>query len=488
MYIRMILLMIINLYASRVILQQLGVEDYGIYNLVGSIVSMFFSLKSMFAASTQRFLNYEMGRGSESKLLLIYNLSTYINGIISIVFFILVEIIGIWFLECQAMISPERIASAHWVFQFSVITTIIGIMNTPLDACIIAHERMDFYAYLSIFEGVAKLGICYLLVLGSYDKLVLYGALLLAVTICTRTINQLFCIRNFAECHIKLIWDKGYFKRMLSFASWAFFGNSAFALAQSGLNMVLNIFGGPTVNAARGIAHQVNMALGHFVSNMGIVLKPYTIKTYASGDKEKAFDIAYMASKVYFFTQLILIIFVVFLADYLIQFWLGQVPQYVVVFLDLVLIQSLIKTWHQPLDMLFGAEGNIKYYQLFEGVVLFLPVPMSYLLLKTGMPYYTVFISAIFCEIIHIVGIAMLGKHVFGLRLNTYVKKVILPCTLCFMLCLMIYCYSLARTKELIDNVLYMLTTMIMTTILMIGISLNKSEKQIILSIIKRKK
>lgn len=487
MYVRMVFLMLVNLYASRIILQQLGVDDFGIYNLVGSIVALFISLKAIFAASTQRFLNFEMGKGNERKLQLIFNLSTYINGGISIVFFLLAEVVGIWFLECHANIPSDRLIAAHWILQFSVFTTIIGIMNTPLDACVIAHERMDFYAYLSVFEGLAKLGICFLLSVGSFDKLIFYGALVLGVAIINRLINQWFCLRNFPECHIIKTWDKAYFKRMASYATWAFFGNTAFALAQSGLNMVLNVFGGSVVNAARGIAYQVNAALWNFIVNITIVLKPYTVKSYAAGEKAKAFDLAFMASKIYFFIQMLLVLFVVFLADYLIQFWLGQIPEYVVIFLDLVLIQSLVKSLQMPLDMLFSAEGNIKYYQLYEGIVLFLPVPAAYILLKMGLPYYSAFIVVIVFEVIHIFGIALIGKKVFGLNLPNYTKRVIFPCIANSILCLLGYYFSQLHFHPLYENILYMLLTMIVATLHMYLFMLNSNERTLIIKLIKKK-
>ena len=402
MYIRMGFLMLISLYTSRVVLQQLGVEDYGIYNLVGSVVAMFISLKAIFASSTQRFLSYEMGRGDNSKLQLIYTMSTVINAIISLIFLLLVEAVGIWFLNTKINIDPSRLVAAHWVFQFSVISTVISIMSTPLDACVIAHERMDFYAYLSIFEGIARFGICYLLTVTGFDKLIVYGFLTLLVTIVVRLINQIFCMKEFEECHLKKCWDKEYFHKMISFAGWAFFGNTANILSQNGLNMVLNVFGGPVVNAARGISYQVQGALNQFVQNIVVVVKPYAIKTYSSGDYDKAVSFAHITSKLYFIIQLLLVIFVTFLADRLIQLWLGQIPEYTIVFLDLIIFQSLVRSLHMPLDFLFCGEGNIKNYQILEGVILALPVPCSYVLLKLGAPYYSAFVSIVIFEVVHI--------------------------------------------------------------------------------------
>lgn len=487
MYIRMGFLMLISLYTSRVVLQQLGVEDYGIYNLVGSVVAMFISLKAIFASSTQRFLSYEMGRGDNSKLQLIYTMSTVINAIISLIFLLLVEAVGIWFLNTKINIDPSRLVAAHWVFQFSVISTVISIMSTPLDACVIAHERMDFYAYLSIFEGIARFGICYLLTVTGFDKLIVYGFLTLVVTIVVRLINQIFCMKEFEECHLKKCWDKEYFHKMISFAGWAFFGNTANILSQNGLNMVLNVFGGPVVNAARGISYQVQGALNQFVQNIVVVVKPYAIKTYSSGDYDKAVSFAHITSKLYFIIQLLLVIFVTFLADRLIQLWLGQIPEYTIVFLDLIIFQSLVRSLHMPLDFLFCGEGNIKNYQILEGVILALPVPCSYVLLKLGAPYYSAFVSIVIFEVVHIIAISSLAKKVCHLDLKEYYKIVIIPVLLCtFVYAIMFYLNTLID-----ESLLLVIGNVLITTLMVLGImyfvGFSRNERATLLSIIKRK-
>lgn len=488
MYLRMGFLMLISLYTSRVILQQLGVEDYGVYNVVGSIVVMFVSLKAVFASSTQRFLSYEMGKGNNEKLQLIYTMSTIINALIAVLFIILVEIVGLWFLAYKINIDPSRIVAAHWVFQFSVISTVISIMSTPLDACVIAHERMDFYAYLSIFEGLSRLGICYLLSLTNFDKLIVYGFLTLMVTVMVRIINQTFCMKEFSECHLKRCWDKQYFIKMTNFAGWAFFGNTANALSQSGLNLVLNVFGGPIVNAARGISYQVSTALSQFVGNLTIVVKPYAIKTYASGSINKAIDFAHLSSKVYFAIQLVLVIIVTFLCERLLQLWLGQVPEYTVVFLNLIMIQSLVRSLHMPIDFLFCGEGNIKYYQIIEGIILALPVPLSYGLLKMGLPFYTAFISLIICEVLHIMAITILATKICHLNLGNYYKSVVFPC----LVCSTIYGIAFYVNTLIESNLLWVVVNILITTacilLVMYFWGLSNSERESLLGIIKRNK
>lgn len=488
MYFRMGFLMLISLYTSRVILQQLGVEDYGIYNVVGSIVVMFNSLKAIFAQSTQRFLSYEMGMGNVEKLQCVYNISTLINIIISVIFVILVEVVGLWFLEFKMNIEPSRIVAAHWVFQFSVLATVISILSTPLDACIIAHERMDFYACISIFEGLAKLGICYLLAMSGFDKLIVYGFFVLIVGIIVRIINQFFCMSQFKECHLKRVWDLQYFKKMTKFAGWAFLGNTAFVLTQSGLNLILNVFGGPIVNAARGISYQVQSSLSQFIANLSIVVKPFAIKTYASGDIAKVLNLVYLTSKVYFIIQLLIVIVVTFWADDLVLLWLGQIPQYSIVFLKLIMIQSLVKSLHMPIDMLFEGEGNIKHYQIVEGIVLALPIPLSYLSLHLGFPYYTVFVILIICELLHILSISILAKYICQLNLGTYLSSVIIPCCICSIIYGIMFYIKSRYDLNFICELFYVLLIFIMEILFMVFCGFSRLERHSFLALIRKKR
>ena len=488
MYARMIFLMAISLYTSRVILQQLGVDDYGIYNVVGSIVAMFISLKAMFAGSTQRFLNYEIGSGHPENLHTVFNTSAFINLLIGFVFVIFAESVGLWFLEFKINIDPSRLVAAHWVLQFSILTTFITIICIPFDACVIAHERMDFYAYLSIFEGLAKLGICYMLSIWDVDKLILYGFLMMMISVIVGIINYCFCHHNFNECYYTRTFNKDYFVRMSKFAGWAFFGNTSNAISNNGLNMVLNVFGGPVVNAARGITQHVIGALNQLISNITIVVKPFVVKTYASGDIDKAIHFSFLSSKIYFMIQLILVTCITFFTERILKLWLGEVPEYTVIFLILVMLQSQIRSLHMPIDMLFSGKGDIKYYQIAEGIILFLPVPMSYVFLRLGFPYYTAILSLIITEILHISAITLICKNVCGLPLAEYYRKVILPCALCFALFGIFYWLN----TEVINNLLLTIgnatLSMLTTTSFMFFIGLTKEERKMLLSIINRKK
>lgn len=488
MYFRMALLMLISLYTSRVILQKIGVTDYGIYNLVGSIVLMFNSLKSVFAGSTQRFLNYEMGRGNHVKLKLVFNLSIVINLFISLILVIGVESVGMWFMETKINVDPSRLYAAKWVFQFSILSMVVSLLTNSFNACIIAHERMDFYAYISIVEGLLKLGICYMLSMFLWDRLIFYGFLMLLVHVVVLLACYIFCRLNFEECRFTRIWDKSYLKNMTIFAGWAFFGNTSFALTQNGLNMILNVFGGPIVNAARGIAYQVSTALHGFVSNLIIVIKPFAIKTYASGEFEKSMKVLYLSTKLFFFIQLTIVICFTYLTTQIVELWLGSIPEYSVIFINLVLIHSLVKSLHSPIDMIYSAEGKLKYYQIVEGIILALPIPLSYLALEYGAPYSSVFCIVILCEVLHIFAIACLASYIWRLPLVSYLKKSILPCALCFSIYAIMYVVNYRMAENITSSIMYAIITMLVVCAMMYLWGFSNEEKTILLNIIKIKK
>lgn len=488
MYIRMAFLMVISLYTSRVVLQVLGITDFGIYNVVGSIVAMFASLRLVFASSTQRFLSYEMGQGNTDRLKDIFNMSLLINFFIAIIFILLIEIVGEWFISNKMVLDESRLDVTRWVFRFSVIAAVLGIITTTFDACIIAHERMDFYAILSIVEGLMKLGVVYALTFFSIDKLFLYGLLLLVVAFVVLLANIVFCRINFSECKYQLTWNRNYIKNMASFAGWNFLGNTSYTLSQNGMNMVLNVFGGPVVNAARGIAFQVYNALQQVIGNISVVIKPFAIKAYSSGQVNMAMEILYFSSKVYFVIQTMIVGLFIYFDKEIIQLWLGQVPEYSVVFLDLVLLDSVVRSLHNPIDILFYSVGDLKYYQIIEGINLLLPLLFSYIALSIGCDYSSAFVIIIVMEIINMAAIVLLAEKKCGLDKNVYLKRVVLPCIVLSV----IFAFFLAlKYQTNFSSLVKVLMLILMFTIIcayMLCAGLNKWEKQQVISIVKRSK
>lgn len=487
MYIRMFFLLLINFYTSRVLLQQLGVEDFGTYNLVASIIIMFASLRLLIASSTQRFLNYDMGKGNNDRLQIIFNMSIYINLCIALIFFIIIESVGIWFFAYKINIDPSRLQAAFLVFQCSIVSSLISIFTTSYDATIIAHEKMDFLAIASLLDATLKLGAVFLLPIIPFDKLALYGILLMVISCITFIINFIYCRIHFAETKFKKVWDKALFYEMIGFAGWNFLGKFAATATQSGLNMILNIFGGPIVNAARGIAFSLNSATNQFVNNINIVLDPFFIKTYASKDFHKFYMTFNFTSKVLYFVQILLVIPFYFFSEEILKFWLGQVPEYSVLFLRLILIWSLIRAPHSPIDKLFKAVGNIMYYQIIEGIILALPLLTSYIFLKSGFDYSTIFFSMIVFEAINLFIILLLAKKQCKFPLKSYFSSVFLP-NIIFSLPLICGIFIIKYIRIDILSTFILVATIEILTLLLFVCFLNSDEKNQIYIIVKRKK
>lgn len=480
MYMRMVVVMLVSLYTSRIILQNLGIEDFGIYNVVGSLVIMFNSLKTIFTSSTQRYINYELGKGNQDVLNLVFNLSLKINLLIGVVFFILVEIVGLWFINAHINVPENRLFAAQFVFQVSVISAIFSLMMTSFDALIIAHEHMGFYAGMSVVDVFIKLGIVFSLPLFSSDRLITYALLLLIATFLLDLLKCLYCRNIFEEVIFRNVWDRKLFREMTAFAGWNFFGNTAFSLTNNGINMVLNVFGGPVVNASRGIAFQVNYALQQLQKNLSIVVEPFAIKTYAEGNMNKSFDVLYITSKVYFLIQLLVVIILSFFTKEIITWWLGEVPPYVISFLIFLLWYSLVRALHNPINTLFYSVGDMKYYQLFEGIFLSTPLIISFFLLKYGFPFYSVFLVQLIVEAINLICVSVIAKHVCGLNLVRYVRSVYIPCIMSFSLYLVPFCYVFFHADAWSLKIVLVFSTMVMVLVTMYVVGFNQQERQIV--------
>lgn len=301
LYIRMLLTMTVSLYTSRVVLNTLGVVDFGIYNVVGGVVLMFSFLNSSMSSATQRFLSIELGKQDYLQLKKVFSMSVNIHAIIAIAIFILAETIGLWFLNARLVIPADRIVAANWVYQFSIFAFMLTIMNVPYNATIIAHERMKVYAYVSIIEVFLKLTIVVVLVFSGFDKLKLYSLLVFVVSIIVWIIYKVYCKRNFHETSYIYFWEKSLYKTLINYAGWNLFGNIAGVTFNQGINIMLNLFFGPTINAARSIAYQINSAVSGFVSNFQIAMNPQIVKSYALEDLKYMHQLIFQGAKYSFF-------------------------------------------------------------------------------------------------------------------------------------------------------------------------------------------
>ena len=426
LYARMLLLLAVSLYTSRIVLATLGIEDYGLYNVVGGIVAMFTFLNTAMGNSSHRYIAYALGKGDEKELNQVVSATCLIHWGIAIVILILSETVGLWFLHNKMVIPEGRMTAANWVYQFSVVSCMVTIISVPYNAMIIAHEKMGAFAFISILDAVLKLLIVYLIQISPFDKLIFYAALILSVGILDRMIYQIYCHRHFNEArHIKLH-KVPQLKEMMSFAGWSLIGNLAFIGNTQGLNILLNMFFGPSVNAARGIAVQVNGAVKGFVTNFQTAVSPQIIKSYSQGDYKRLHSLVFSSSKFSFFLLYCMVLPISIEAKTILGLWLKEVPDYAVIFTILVLLITLIEPLSNPIDKANQATGKIKDYQLVEGGTLLLIVPLSYIALKRGGEPYMVFVvQFVIMSLVQILRL-FLVCHKIKMSKREYVNRVII--------------------------------------------------------------
>jgi len=417
----------ISLFTSRVVLNTLGIEDFGIYNVVGGVIIMFSFINNAMASSTQRYLTFEIGKQDFVRLKTVFNTSFQIHLLIAIAIVILGETVGLWFLNTQLNIPPDRVNAAFWVYQFSILSSVVMILNVPYNALIIAHERMNIFAYISILDVVLKLVIVYFLLLTKFDRLIFYAFLILSTTIIVRIIYHFYCKKHFAETKLTKSFDKLLFKEMFSFAGWNLFGNLAGVTFTQGLNILLNIFFSPVVNAARGVAVQVQSAVSGFVTNFQTALNPQITKAYATNDFNFLYNLIYKSSKYSFFLLLILTIPIFLRTDQILTLWLKNVPDHTVNFVRIMLMISLVDSIASPLMTAAGATGKIKLYQGVIGTILLLILPISYLALKWGAIPEAVFVVHLTIAIIAQIVRLIIIKPMIKLPYRIYFKNVVFP-------------------------------------------------------------
>lgn len=430
LYFRMFLTMAVTFYTSRVVLHTLGEVDYGIYNVVGGIVAMFGFLNASMSSGTQRYLTYELGRNDTDRLKRVFVTSMNIHILIALVVFILAETVGLWFLYNKMTIPDERFTAAMWVYQCSVLSAAVMFVSVPYNAAIIAHEKMSAFAYISVLEVVLKLLIVYLLLIGDADKLVLYAVMMLGVQVAIRFIYNIYCKRHFEEAEYSFLFDRTLFNEMLSFSGWNMWGNLASVAFTQGLNILLNIFFGPAVNAARGIAVQVQQAVSQFSLNFQTAINPQITKSYAIRDLTYMHSLVFRSSRFTFFLLLCICLPVFLETDFLLGLWLKEVPEHTAVFLRIILCVTIIDAVANPLMISAQATGKVKLYQTVVGGILLLILPVSYVVLKSGGNPQSVFIvHLVVCVVAFTVRLFII-RPMIGLQIGGYFKDVILRCLL----------------------------------------------------------
>lgn len=403
LYVRMLFTVAVGLYTSRVVLNTLGTSDYGLYNVVGGIVAMFAFLNAAMIAASQRFISYELGRKDPVGLKDVFCTSVSIHIAIALIILILAETIGIWFLNNHLNIPTGREYAANILLQTTVFAFMITVISVPYDACIVAHEHMKVYAYFSIVEVSLKLLIVFLLQLLPFDKLITYGFLVLAISVIMRIMYGVYCKHRFEECSYHFVWNEQLFKKMFTFAGWSLVGNLGFSVKDQLSNIILNLFFGTLVNAARGISMQVNGILYGFANNFLMALNPPIIKSYSSGDLHQSQDLVYAGCKYSVFLLALIAVPFMVNVDYILLLWLKIVPQYTADFLRLVLVSSMIYVASAPLSIAMQATGNIRLFQITVCAILLCTIPLLYIVFTFDFPPYSamwVDIFLTFCTVV----------------------------------------------------------------------------------------
>ena len=415
LYVRMAFSMIVSLYTSRVVLSTLGIEDFGIYGVVGGIVTLFDFLNASMSGCTSRFLTFELGQGNARRLRDTFSTAMFVHIAIALLVLLIAEPIGMWFMHHKMQVAENRMFAAQIVFHLSVVSMMINVTQVPYNASIISHERMDVYAYVEIVNVLLKLGVVYLLQLGNYDKLILYAVLIFIVTFSVAMFYRIYCMTHFEECHIRKVWCPDIFKKMLAFSGWDLYGNLSVTMRTQGVNMLLNVFFGPLMNAAASIAAQVQGAVMAFAQNVTTAVRPQIIKRYAADERESMVALIRDAVKLNFLVILLLSVPLITELHFILQMWLGQVPNYAVSFCTLTLLFNFFANLSSIIVIGVHATGKIFRPSFINGTLYLLVIPISYLSFRLGGEPWTSYLFNVIA--------VLLGMLSNAYTLHLYVKE-----------------------------------------------------------------
>lgn len=438
LYFRTILIMLVTLYTSRVVLNTLGEGDYGVYNAVGGMVLMFTVISGALSNAISRYITYGLGERKIENLKVIFCTSVNIQIVLAILVLILCEALGVWFLNNKMTIPQDRLVAANWVLQCSLLSFVVNLISVPYNACIIAHEHMSAYAYISIFDAILKLSVAFLLITSPFDKLIAYSVLLLITAIVVRFLYGIYCGKHFEECHYKPIYDKSLFKEMLGFAGWNFFGNATSILNSQGINLLINIFFGVLANSARGIASQVDAAVNQFVTTFTTAVNPQITKSYAQGDKSRMFYLICKGAK---FSYLLLLFFAIpifFEADRILEIWLINVPENAPLFVRLSILGAMVTVLGNTGYTACMATGNIKTYSTWITLVGSMAFFLTWVVYKLGAPVESAYIVYIGVYIVVQIVRLILMRRLLGFSIILFVKDVVAPISFATILSLIV--------------------------------------------------
>lgn len=486
LFIRTCFTLLITLYTSRVVLQTLGVVDYGIYNVVGGFVSMFSFLNGALSSGIQRFYNFELGQNGNDGIGKVYTCAIVIQIILIIILVLLLETIGTWYINNKMVIPIERIESAKILFQFSTISLILVILGIPYSAAIMAYERMNYFAIIGIIDAILKLAIVIILPYIKYDQLITYAFLILCISVLNFLFYYIYAKRNFKLLNLKFTIDKTLLKSMLNFSGWHLFGTIAQILRTQGINIVLNFFFGPIVNAARGITYQIQSALMSFIGNITAAARPQLVQSYAQGNSNRTVSLMYSISKICFYALLSMVIPICLEVDYVLNLWLGKesVPTYTNIFTIIVLMIALIDILNTPLSMVVHATGQMKKYQIVTSCISLIILPLGFLTFKIGMPPITIFIISLITSILMQTVSLFIVRELINISLKQYIYKIIIPIINVILLSLVVpITIRLLMCDGFLRLVIICIVSVSSVLINAYYIGLNKNEKELVLKL-----
>ena len=488
LYVRMLIMTVVGLFTSRIILDALGAADYGLNNVIGGVVILFSFLNGVMLSATERFLNFYLGKEDAGKVNTVFCLSLNIYIILSLLVVVLAETVGLWIVNTYLNIPADRMWAAQWVYQFTIIQLVAKMIRIPYNAAIIAYEKMSFYAYMSMFEAVAQLAVAYLLYVTAFDKLITFALLYTVVSILITIGYKLYANHRFPTTRYRRVWDKQLFREMFSFSGWSLLGTVPGLATQQGITILLNIFHGVTVNAAAAVANKVCGQVGTFISNFVVAYHPQIIKTYAANDTTRFNRLLFQTSKFTYFLYLLIVIPVMFTLDSLLAIWLVDVPLYTSEFCRLLLIYMAIDAINDPLWISVQAVGKIRNYQIMMAVLMCLNFPLAYVVLKLGLPPYSVWYVRIAVNIVKMIARCIYIKYAQGFPLLSYVRNVLLPVSIVTILALPVPFILNTMIEGFWTNIIAVVTVSLLSTATVAYlIGMDAKEKTFIIEVVASK-
>lgn len=484
LYFRMIVMMAISLFTSREVLRVLGVSDFGIYGVIGGVIVLFSFFQTALTSSSQRFFSFEIGKGDDGNLSRSFSSSLVLHFVLALTILILSETIGLWILYDFLNIPEDRFDAAIILFHFVILTFVTNVLRTPFNSAIIAHEKMSFYAYVSVIEAMLKLSIVYCLYVSPIDRLVAYGILLFSVAVCVILIYYFYVRINFKDCHIKLIWDWQYMKSMVYFSGWSLLGGVSNVSAQQGCNVLLNVYAGVSVNASFGIANQVSQAIYQMSSNLQNAFSPQIVKQFSSGNTGEMYKLIYRSSLLSFYMMLIIALPIIFKMDLILDTWLSNVPAYASSFSIFMIVYLMIDTLQGPLVTLVHATGIIKVYYIWLSIMISMCFPFAWWALCFGLDPNIVIIARVVINFITYVTLIVYLSHLTKMSIMGYISNVVKRCTSVLILSsMLLYLYYLLLSDTIYENLIFLFISVVTIFFVVLCVGFNNADRQLIVKL-----